>query len=288
MEDGMGSLWRSSRDPEQGARPRKAVASALPTILALLLCAAAWGRASAAEENSDSCVECHSDSELVVTDKKLYDYFLRWGSSIHKQEGVSCADCHGGNPGVSDKRGAHGGDLGGAEAKSAVNFRNISDTCGDCHDDIFEGFSNSEHFQRISSEKEDGDQQGPTCVTCHGSINVAVLNVTTVEGICEQCHHEDSDNQPETPRKARALLNRFLSIHRYYRYITVRGDPVETKPFFERIDAQIRDLTVTWHSFDLVAIEKKTEGVLQELKAKREQVAFDYKQDLEKRRQRSD
>ena len=240
------------------------------------------------EEGSDSCVECHSDSELMVTNKKLYDYFLRWDSSIHKQEEVSCTDCHGGNPGVSDKKGAHGGDLGEAEEKSAVNFRNIPETCGECHDEIFEGFRESEHFEHVSKEKEKGGQQGPTCVTCHGSINVAVLNVTTVEEICQQCHNEDSDNEPENPREARTLLNRFLSIHRYYRYITVRGDPAETKRFFERIDAQIGDLTVTWHSFDLEAIEEKTEAVLGELKAKREEVAIAYKKDREKRRQRSD
>jgi hypothetical protein len=221
----------------------------------------------------------------MVTNKKLYDYFLRWGDSIHMQEGVSCDDCHGGNPKASGKQKAHAGSLGGAEATSAVNFRNIPDTCGECHDDILEGFQKSEHFEHVLNEKDE-EQQGPNCVTCHGSINVAVLNVTTIEEICQQCHNEDSDNQPENPRKARALLNRFLSIHRYYRYITVRADPVETKPFFARIDAQIRDLSVTWHSFDLEVITKKTEAVLEELKAKRGEVAAAYKKDREERSQR--
>jgi hypothetical protein len=253
-------------------------------LLVLLVCAAPWEYASAA---GDSCIACHSDPELMVTNKKLYDYFLRWSSSIHEQEGVSCDDCHGGNPGVSDKNGAHGGELGEAGATSAVNFRNIPDTCGECHSDIFEGFRKSEHFERVKNEVAKG-QQGPTCVTCHGSINVAVLNVTTVEEICRQCHNEKSDNHPENPRKARGLLNRFLSIHRYYRYITVRGDPAEMKPFFERIDAQLRDLTTTWHSFDLEAIEKKTEAVLGELKAKRKEVATAYEKHREEKRQHSD
>ena len=283
----MGSQWRGSRDSERGAWPRKTAVTALPAFLALLLCSTPWGSASAAEEANGSCVECHSDSELMVTNKKLYDYFLRWGSSIHKQEGVSCDDCHGGSPEISDKQGAHGGDLGGAEAKSAVNFRNISDTCGECHEDILEGFRKSEHFE-IVSNGEAVEQQAPTCVTCHGSINVAVLNVTTVEEICQECHNADSDNQPENPREARALLGSFLSIHRYYRYITVRGDPIETKAFFENIDEQIRDLIVTWHSFDLEAIDKKTEAVLQKLKAKREEVAVAYKKNREKGQQSSD
>jgi hypothetical protein len=283
----MDSQWRHGRALQPWARPRKAVASALSALFAALLCVAPRGSATAAEEKSDSCIECHSGSELMVTNKKLYDYFLRWGESIHKQEGVSCDDCHGGNPELSDKDKAHGGSLGGSDVKSAVNFRNIPDTCGECHDDIFEGFQKSEHFEHVSNQGEE-EEQGPNCVTCHGAINVAALNVTTVEEICQKCHNEESDNQPENPRKARALLNRFLSIHRYYRYITVRGDPVETKLFVARIDPQISELTVTWHSFDLEAIEEKTEAVLTELNAKRAEVAIAYKKDREKRSQVSD
>ncbi len=113
---------------------------------------------------------------------------------------------------------------------------------------------------------------------------MAVLNVNTVEETCRQCHNEETENSPENAPEARALLNRFLSIHRYYRYITVRADPVEAKLFFARIDAQIRDLSVTWHSFDLEAITKKTEVVLEELKAKRGEVAAAYKKDREKKR----
>ena len=283
----MDSHGRSSRDSQQGAWPRKAVASALPTLVAVLLCAAPWGAGPAAAEESNSCIDCHSDSELMVTNKKIYDYFVRWGDSIHKQEGVSCDDCHGGNPEISDKQKAHDGSLGGAEPTSAVNFRNIPDTCGECHDDIFEGFQKSEHFEHVLRE-ENEERQGPTCVTCHGAINVATLNVTTVEEICQQCHNEESDNQPANPREARALLNRLLSIHRYYRYITVRGDPVETKPFFARIDAQISDLAVTWHSFDLETIAKKTEAVLGDLKAKRGEVAAAHKKAQAQERRNSD
>jgi nitrate/TMAO reductase-like tetraheme cytochrome c subunit len=208
---------------------------------------------------------------LLVTNKKLYDYFQLWGSSIHSQENVTCVDCHGGNRQSSDKKKAHGGDLNAAQASSAVNFRNIPKTCGGCHENIYEGFRKSTHFEHLVSK--DQEDQGPTCVTCHGSLNVAVLNVNTVEEMCRRCHNEETENNPENPQEARALLNRFLSIHRYYRYITVRSDPVETKPFFEKVDSQIRDLSVTWHTFDLDAIGEKTEALLQVLKAKREGLA---------------
>jgi len=236
---------------------------------------------SSAEEAKDSCVECHGKDSFLVTNKKLYDYFQRWGSSVHKQEDVTCVDCHGGNPQNPDKEEAHGGNLNAAKAKSAVNFRNIPKTCGGCHEDIYEGFRESTHFDHVASKEQ--EDQGPTCVTCHGSLNVAVLNVNTVEETCRKCHNEETENSPDNPQEARALLNRFLSIHRYYRYITKRGDPAETKRFFEEFEAQIHDLSVTWHTFDLDAIGEKTEAVLHELRAKREEIASAHKKDRENR-----
>jgi nitrate/TMAO reductase-like tetraheme cytochrome c subunit len=244
----------------------------LVPVLALLFLP---GETPSAVEADDGCVACHRDPAFLVTNRKLYDYFQRWTSSVHKQEDVTCVDCHGGNPDVSDKDAAHAGDLSGSGRRSAVNFRNIPRTCGECHDEIYEGFRKSSHFEHLVAKKQ--EDQGPTCVTCHGSINVAVLNVTTVEETCHRCHNEETDNHPETAGEARALLNRFLSIHRYYRYITVRGDPAETRTFFEVIDARIHDLSIAWHTFDLDRIREETQIVLEALRHKRETVAKAFK-----------
>jgi hypothetical protein len=245
------------------------------------LCSLSWRSPLAAEEK-DSCVECHRDPGFLVTNKKLYDYYQQWTSSLHAQEEVTCVDCHGGDPGVSDKKGAHGGELSGSKRDSAVNFRNIPGTCGDCHEEILDGFRESAHFKHLVGKQQ--EEQGPNCVTCHGSISVTVLDVNTVEETCSQCHNPTSDSYPENPAKARDLLNRFLTIHRYYRYINVRGNAVETRQFFERVDSQLRDLSVTWHTFDLESIEEKTRAVLEALRTKREEVARIHK---EKRRHRA-
>jgi nitrate/TMAO reductase-like tetraheme cytochrome c subunit len=274
----MSSERRRPRVSEARSRLLKLAVLVLPALLLLVLVPR---KSLSAEEAKDSCVECHSQASFLVTNKKLYDYFQRWGSSIHKQEGVTCVDCHGGNSGSFDKEKAHGGDLDEAQVDSAVNFRNIPKTCGGCHQDIYEGFHKSAHFEHLVSE--DQEDQGPTCVTCHGAINVAVLNVVTVEETCRKCHNERTENSPENAQEARALLNRFLSIHRYYRYITVRGDPVETKRFFDQVDAQIHDLSVAWHTFDLDAIGEKTEAVLHALRAKREDIARTYKESRKNR-----
>jgi formate-dependent nitrite reductase cytochrome c552 subunit len=51
---------------------------------------------------TNSCIECHGQPDLRVTEKKLYKYFREWELSIHAQEGVTCVDCHGGNPDKTD------------------------------------------------------------------------------------------------------------------------------------------------------------------------------------------
>ncbi len=231
---------------------------------------------ASADEEENSCIACHSDPDLLVRNKKLYDYFRNWSSSVHKQEEVSCEDCHGGYPEFADKDTAHGGNISGSNKGSAVNFRNVPETCGQCHDDILEGFRKSEHFKHLVKKKQ--EEQGPTCVTCHGSVNEEILKVSSVAESCARCHNEEKDNHPENPKKAEIILNRFLSIHRFYRYISKNATPEEAREFFVSIEERLRALSVTWHTFDLEGIDGQTQEVLATLKAKRDEVRGRKKQ----------
>jgi hypothetical protein len=230
--------------------------------------AASTGEAEGGDGNS--CVDCHADDGFLVTNKKLYDYFQQWSRSVHHQEAVSCEDCHGGDPGSPDKATAHGKGVGAADPASGIHFENVSDTCGTCHDEILEGFSKSSHFEHVSKKK--GEEQGPTCVTCHGSIDSEVLDVRTVSAACERCHNQKTDNHPDTPEKAQDALNRFLSIHRFYRYITIRAEPEEARLFIQQIEPLMEQLAVTWHTFDLDAIDGETSAVIKLLKEKRDEI----------------
>jgi hypothetical protein len=117
-------------------------------------------------------------------------------------------------------------------------------------------------------------------------MNVTVLNAYTVEESCRQCHNEETQNHPESPQEASALLRSFLSIQRHYHYIAARGSPAATKSFLKDADARIHDLTVTWHTFDLDVMSEKTKAVLDELRVKHEEVASAaHKKDLENRGQ---
>jgi nitrate/TMAO reductase-like tetraheme cytochrome c subunit len=257
---------------------KRAPRSRGPALLVFLsaLTLLPFAEAFAEGENSangarDSCVECHSNPDFFVTAKKLYDYYQEWDVSVHRQEDVSCEDCHGGNSRIRDKKGAHGTDVsGGLTAGSPVSFENIPSTCGVCHDDIYEGFRKSNHFPHLVEKKQ--ERQGPNCVTCHGSINATVLNVNTVKKTCLRCHNDETENHPEIPDKASDALNLFLSIQRYYRYIGIRGEPADTQTFFAVMDKRVRDLSVLWHTFDLPKIDTETRLVLGQLKAKRAEV----------------
>lgn len=250
--------------------PRMPGFSLLVIPLALALLPFGGGEAWAAEK-LNSCIECHGDPDFLVRATKLYDYFQEWSNSIHRQEDVSCEDCHGGNPEVSDKQGAHGTEVsGGQNPGSSVNFENIPATCGECHDAIYDGYRQSDHFDHLVEKKQ--DKQGPNCVTCHGSINSTVLNTNSVEKECQRCHNEETENHPDIPAEASEILNRFLSIHRYYRYIGIRGDPATTRGFFAAMDERIRELSVLWHTFDLPKIKKETRFILDLLRAKRAEI----------------
>jgi hypothetical protein len=209
---------------------------------------------------------CHGAPDFLVTNKKLYDYYQGWSRSIHEQEEVTCSDCHGGNPDVADKAGAHDGELGGGEPSSAVNFVNIPRTCGQCHDEIYDAYRESKHFEYLV-EKQD-EQQGPNCVTCHGSINVEVLDAETVSDSCARCHNEETDTQAEVPDRARRVLSSFLFIDRFYRYVAMEESASGSRGFFKELDAQIKDLTLTWHTFELDDLEEETRKIFELLSEK--------------------
>ena len=224
-----------------------------------------------AKEKTDTCVTCHSDEKFMVRNIKLYEYFQNWQLSLHRIEGVNCVDCHGGNPKAKTKENAHGGKaMGAAEKSSPISYQNIPKTCAKCHDEVFERFRKSEHYKHLISNGQ--TEQGPNCVTCHGSVNLHVLNVNSVQQVCTQCHNEKTRNNPDIPEQAERVLRDFLSIDRYTRYLTLRGDPKKVQPVLQDLEPKISELGAQWHTFDLDAIHEETHQVLKEVKEKRKEL----------------
>lgn len=216
-----------------------------------------------------SCVACHSDARFLVQNKKLYDYYQGWRLSVHAINDVSCVSCHGGDPQAKDKDKAHGAKGLGSSAKSSpINYRNIPDTCARCHKKVAAKFRESQHYKHLVANKD--GEQGPSCVTCHGSVNTSVLTVNTVRNTCSQCHNEKTRNNPDIPGEAEAVLNNFLSINRYYRAIASRSTPEEAKSFSNIVDPMIESLNADWHSFDLDLIGERTHDLVEFMKVRRQ------------------
>jgi hypothetical protein len=168
-------------------------------VVVVTLCIAAWTGITWSAETQDAlirfkeneCVMCHSRSQREAT---LTNRYLDWHMSRHKEAGVGCEACHGGDAKQGDKDMAHAAVRSPDSAESRLNARNISATCGTCHQAVAAAFSRSAHAQKLGQSG-----MGPTCSTCHthmASQVVAFPAETTA--LCAQCH-DASGTLPRRP-----------------------------------------------------------------------------------------
>ena len=144
----------------------------------------------------DNCFDCHSgweEGENSPTQKWAYD--------IHNQAGLTCADCHGGNPALDDMD----------EVRASKGYRGVPSVndipqfCGRCHSDAaymkkynpalpvdqVAKYVTSRHGVLLKS----GDKKVATCVSCHSVHNISPASTPTssvyplnLPGVCAQCH----------------------------------------------------------------------------------------------------
>ena len=157
---------------------------------------------ASAQAGNSSCINCHS----TLPDKRLSDPAASFDHDIHKTKGLSCHDCHGGNPAKADVAGAHD-KMYGYFGKPAAD--QIPAFCGKCHSDanLMKKFNPSlrvdqvqEYFTSVHGNRlQGGDEKVATCVSCHGvhgirapddpQSSVYPLNVAETCGKC----HSDGD-----------------------------------------------------------------------------------------------
>lgn len=151
----------------------------------------------AAAQKKDSCVDCHKEMQGA-----LGEAVGLLKGDIHQSRGLSCADCHGGDPSLDDPTGAMN-PLKGFVAKPKA--KDVSQFCGKCH-------SNAEFMRkfnpalRVDQEHEystsvhgkllaTGDQNVATCSSCHGYHGVRAVKdpqsavfAMNVAETCSKCH----------------------------------------------------------------------------------------------------
>jgi hypothetical protein len=148
-----------------------------------------------AAANQNSCVDCHSQqggqSAQMVKD---------WTSSIHAERGVSCADCHGGDPTAPKKEGAMSAKAGYIGKPKTVD---VPALCASCHANVetmrqydlptdqWAKYQQSVHGKKLAQ----GDTNVATCFVCHdGHATKAVTDpaakvyALNVPALCANCH----------------------------------------------------------------------------------------------------
>jgi hypothetical protein len=226
-------------------------------ILALALSASttAW---------ADECLDCHKDPAFKVQQPKLFAYFENFDTSVHGVAGLSCVDCHGGDPDTKNLELAHDNVL------APVKFDQIPFTCGECHVDQRDAFVTSDHYRIL---EEDGT--APNCATCHGAMEMDFIFVTRVKSTCMFCHNEESGILPDVPGKADYVLNKINVIKGYRSYVNTHA---KDRDLVAQLENSYDALTARWHRFDLVQVEDDTKVLLGEYRKAKAQAVKDRKE----------
>lgn len=147
-------------------------------LLAAVFIAVFWALPAAAQESR--CASCH----YANPDSPRQDHLQSWDNSPHDRNNVGCEKCHGGDATTFERSQAHRGLLNSNSTTSPVHRRNLPKTCGSCHAGPFVAFQDSRHYQLLES----GNDKGPTCSTCHGSVDGRLLSAKALASRCDSCH----------------------------------------------------------------------------------------------------
>ncbi|MGZ8844068.1 MAG: cytochrome c3 family protein [Pyrinomonadaceae bacterium] len=162
-------------------------------IVTLILCA------TASAQKKSSCIECH----IKLEDTRLSAPAKLFNNDIHKSRGLSCNDCHGGDPNDDSKEGAKNPAKGFLGKPKTLD---IPAYCGKCHSDanLMKRFNPSlrvdqerEYYTSIHGKllKEKGETRVATCISCHSvhgirapSDPLSSVYPSNVADTCAKCH----------------------------------------------------------------------------------------------------
>ncbi len=231
-----------------------------------LACGMALAMALPGSAGQDGCVACHGNPELFVKERLLHRYYQDWIKSPHAAAGLSCADCHGGDPTATEATAAHGEALRLINPASPLYYKNQPATCGTCHADKLEQFKTSKHYQALMA-----DLVAPTCTTCHQAMNRRPYYREILVYGCKTCHNEHNiERLPLVAERAGAVFHR-LNIAKGYLgwtglFYAAQGWPGDSKERVDAIGTKYAAAVSNVHSFDLERMDLSSIEVLDDLK----------------------
>lgn len=140
---------------------------------------------------ANHCATCHTESALWDDDHQgLFIQPEILENDVHRQKGVACADCHGGDPASTNFAVAHVG---------LVPIGDLRNRCGVCHHDQRLAVLKGVHAK--AGEKDDQGRGLPLdCSKCHGTNPHAIFAAKDPRSpvylnnqvrTCGSCHSED-------------------------------------------------------------------------------------------------
>jgi hypothetical protein len=200
------------------------VRGAVPISALLLALAAVSARAQETPApKASSCVACHTNPDMA--DEASLRIVSGFQQGVHAGAGLSCQDCHGGNPDpalADDMDAAMSPGYKPSPFHGVPKRGEIPALCGRCH-------SNPDYMKtfnpelRVDQEKEywtsqhgkllrTGDGRVATCVDCHGVHGIlapgnpqAPVYPTRVAETCARCHADPKHMQGYTLPDGRPL-----------------------------------------------------------------------------------
>ena len=181
------SLWFSFAPLRVGAR--KFLFTSLIVLVLFTLAAA---------QKKSSCIECH----MKLDDPRLSTPAKNFANDIHRARGLSCNDCHGGDPNADTSEAAKDPRKGFLGKPKTLD---IPAYCGKCHSDanLMKKFNPS---LRVDQENEyytsvhgrllkTGEQKVATCISCHTVHGIRAVSdplssvyPLNVADTCAKCH----------------------------------------------------------------------------------------------------
>jgi len=149
------------------------------------------------DEKADTCIKCHNE-----LDGNLSEPAKRIKGDIHYDYGLSCVDCHGGDPKSENQEVAMGKEKGFKGSPEGIGIVNL---CGGCHSNV-EFIKKFNPGLRVDQLKEyftsqhgksllKGKKKVATCVNCHGVHNIKKVTdpnssvyPLNVADTCAKCH----------------------------------------------------------------------------------------------------
>lgn len=224
----------------------------------LLIPAHAWSA-------TNTCIECHQDSSFYAQYPKLHEYYQQWLASTHRQAGLGCEDCHGGDSSAVSRKKAHAGIYPMNNKSSMLHYKAQPNTCGQCHKDQQQRYLRSKHYAALMDERA-----APTCTTCHPAMSRRPELRNIVLDACRTCHNEDNpDKLPLIADQAENVFKQLNIASGMLGWTRIHFEshdwPDDSKERVLQLESHYQTIVDKVHEFDLQQTQDSATAILVEL-----------------------